>query len=64
MSEEYEKALEAVKKASADYDIIRNAYRAMEIGDAEFLTGVAAYDEAGKIFDDAYSKEAGLENAE
>ncbi len=62
MSEEYEKALEAAKKASADYDIIRNAYRAMEIGDAEFLAGRATYDEAGRVFDIAYAKEAGWDN--
>lgn len=58
MNKEYEKALEASNKAYAEYDVIRIAYRAKKIDDAEFLAGKAAYDEAGRIFDVAFAKES------
>jgi hypothetical protein len=58
MSNEYAAALEAHNVAFAKFDAIRKAYRALEVGDAEFLAAKAEYEEATKVYDAAFAKEA------
>ena len=58
LSPEYAAALEASRVAGAKYALLAKAYRSQKIGDAEFLAGRAAYNEAEKAFDAAYAKAA------
>jgi len=58
MSPEYKAAYEAHNVASQAYTKVAEAYRAQEIGDAEFLAARKVYDEATAIYDAAYAKEA------
>jgi hypothetical protein len=37
---------------------VRTAYRALKVGDAEFLAAKKEYDAAAKAYDTAYAKEA------
>jgi hypothetical protein len=46
-------------KAESEYQRVLAAYRAMTIGDAEFLAARKVYNDAVKTFDDAYAIEAG-----
>jgi hypothetical protein len=58
MTKTYEAALEASRKASREFAIVVADYRARKVGDAEFLAAKAKHDEANKVFDAAYAKEA------
>lgn len=58
MSKEYAAALEAHDAAFHKFDAVRKAYRAREVGDAEFLAAKAEYDAATAIYDAAFAKEA------
>ena len=58
LSNEYEAALEAHNEAGRIFTTFQLKYRAMAIGDDEFLAARAAYDEAGLVFDVAFLKEA------
>jgi hypothetical protein len=60
MTEAYKSALAAVREATAKFDAIRNDYRAMKIGDAEFLSAKAEYEATIPKFDEAYGEEANL----
>lgn len=53
----YETAHNAYRAAFAKFDAIRNAYRAMKIGDSEFIAARKEFDAAQKAFDDAESVE-------
>lgn len=53
LSKEYELAMENFRNVSAKFRQAQLDYRAKRIGDAEFLTARAAYDEAGRISDEA-----------
>jgi hypothetical protein len=55
----YQESLAAMHKAESEYQRVLAAYRAMTIGDAEFLTARKVYNDAVKTFDDAYAIEAG-----
>jgi hypothetical protein len=57
MTKEYELALEASRKASREFAEAQTAYRARNIGDAEFLAAKAKHDAACKEFDAAYDAE-------
>jgi hypothetical protein len=58
MSPEYAAALAAHSAAFAKFDSIRAAYRAQTIDDAEFLAARSEYEEATKVYDEAFAKEA------
>jgi hypothetical protein len=58
MTAEYDNALTAIREATIKFDAIRNDYRAMKIGDAEFLAAKAEYEAATPKFDEAYGEEA------
>jgi hypothetical protein len=58
MSNEYATALAAHNAAFAKFDAVRTAYRALKVGDAEFLAAKNEYDAATKAYDAAYTKEA------
>lgn len=58
MSNEYAAALEAHNAAFRKFDAVRNAYRALQCGDAEFLAARAEYEAATALFDEAFAKEA------
>lgn len=49
----YDKSLEDFRQASKDFAVIRDAYRAKEIGDAEFLKGKEVFDVASQVSDAA-----------
>jgi head-tail adaptor len=57
MSDAYTTALIASREAFAKFDAARKAYRARQIGDAEFLAAKAEYAESEKAFDIAFSAE-------
>lgn len=57
MTAEYEQALNAVREATRKFYAVRDAYHSLKVGDAEFLAAKAVYNEAEKIFDQAYAKE-------
>lgn len=57
LSSEYIEALEASRIASRTFAAAQRAYRAREIGDAEFLAARALHDAALAAFDAAYDKE-------
>ncbi len=57
MSAEYELALTAVREATREYNAVSKSYRDGGIGDDEFLTARAEYNEAEKVFDAAFAKE-------
>lgn len=52
----YDASLEAFREASRAFTAIQKAYRAKEIGDAEFLAGRKAFDEATAVSDAAEAK--------
>lgn len=52
---EYENALAAANAASATFAKVAADYRAMKIGDAEFLAARAVYDAANAAFDVAFA---------
>jgi hypothetical protein len=56
-SAEYRAAYLAQNAAIGVYTPIRDAYRAGEIGAAEYLEARAAWTEAGEAYDAAYLKE-------
>ena len=56
MSKEYENAIAEAKAAQAEYEVARDAYRAREIGDDEYLVARQAWVAAGAKFDAAYAK--------
>jgi len=58
MTPEYKAAYEAHNEACKVFAKVTQAYRNMEIGDNEFLAGRKIYDEATKVFDVAFAKEA------
>jgi len=58
---EYEAALAAHHAAFDIFDAVRTAYRAMQIGDAEFLAARAVYAAATAEFDIAYAAERDAE---
>jgi hypothetical protein len=58
MSNEYAAALAAHNAAFAKFNAVRNAYRALKVGDAEFLAAKKEYDEVTKVYDAAFAKEA------
>ncbi len=60
-SNEYEAARTAHNAAQAVFEKVTAAYRAIEIGDDEYMVGRAAYDEATAIFDVAFAAEADQE---
>ena len=57
LSPEYIVALEKSREAGRVFGIIQKAYRAREIGDAEYLAGRAIYMASSAEFDVAYAKE-------
>lgn len=59
MTTEYETAYTKHNEAIRVYEVVRNAYRARKIGDAEFIAARKVYDAATAEFDAAYSKAAG-----
>jgi hypothetical protein len=58
MTNEYAEALAAHNAAFSALNAVRADYRAMKVGDSEFLTAKAAFAEATREYDDAFSKEA------
>jgi hypothetical protein len=58
MSNEYAEALTAHNAAFAKFDAVRTAYRALNVGDADFLAAKKEYDAATKVYDEAFAKEA------
>jgi hypothetical protein len=58
VSEEYLEALEASRKASAEFHAVAAKYKNGEIGDREFLTARAVHVRALKAFDVAFATEA------
>lgn len=56
--DDYKAALAAHDKAIKAYEIVRDKYRALQIGDAEYLAARELWVEAGKRFDEAYDLEA------
>jgi hypothetical protein len=56
MTTEYAAALEASRVAYRKFDAVRNDYRALKVGDAEFLAAKAEYEESEKAFDAAFAK--------
>ena len=58
MSNEYAAALEVARKASAEFTKAQIAYRAKQIGDAEFLAARAEFKASEVAFDAAFAKEA------
>jgi len=58
MSNEYAAAIEAHNAAFAKFAAVRTAYRALKVGDAEFLAAKKEYDAATKAYDAAFAKEA------
>lgn len=60
MSPEYEAALATANEASVRFTKAQLAYRAREIGDAEFLAARAAYKLAEAAFDVAFAKERSM----
>ena len=57
MSEEYKAAYEKSGVAIREFTKAQEAYRARQIGDAEFLTAKAAYLLEMVQYDEAYNKE-------
>ena len=58
MNAEYESALQAIRKATAKFTAIGNAYHAGgTVTDNEFLAARAEYKKAEKVFDVAFAKE-------
>lgn len=55
----YQEAKAEMDAAFAVYDVAVKAYRAREIGDAEFLAARAIYKTAEAKFDEAFAAEAG-----
>ena len=47
----YDAALVEWRKASAAFRTVQTAYRSRKIGDAEFLSGKKAFDDATAVFD-------------
>lgn len=58
MTTTYKVAIEKNNAAIAAFHVVRNAYRAQTIGDAQFLAARKAYYEAMDEFDAAYTAEA------
>ena len=58
MVTEYEAALAKANEASRKFSAIQKAYRAREIGDAEFLAGKAEWNASTKAFDIARNEVA------
>lgn len=56
-SDAYARALEAAGVATRDFTEAQRAYRAREIGDAEYLAARLAHDEAQQAFDVAFQRE-------
>jgi hypothetical protein len=54
MNADYKAALLAHSAAFATYRVVRDAYQARTVGDAEYLAARAKYDAATKAFDLAY----------
>lgn len=54
MNDKYQAACDVHKTAAAKFDIARTAYRALKIGDAEFLAAKKEYDAATKAYDVAF----------
>jgi len=52
---DYQAALLAHDAAFAKYRVVRDAYRARTVGDAEFLAARAEYDAATEAFDVAFA---------
>lgn len=52
-SKEYLEALATVNAASAEFQKVKEAYRAQQIGDAEFCAAFAKHKAAQGVFDDA-----------
>lgn len=53
----YEAAYEAHNVAIKKFNVVRDAYRARTVGDAEFLAARVEYEEATKLFDAAFAAE-------
>jgi hypothetical protein len=58
MSNKYAEAIAAHNAAFAKFDAVRSDYRAMKVGDAEFLAAKKEYDAATAVYDEAFAKEA------
>ena len=58
MSKDYEAAIQKHNAACAAFRAAQDAYRALQIGDAEFLQARAARLAADAEFDVAFAKEA------
>ena len=58
MSPEYAAALAEHNAAQAAFHAVTKAYRALEIGDDEYLAARAEYGRATKKFDEAFDREA------
>jgi hypothetical protein len=56
ISAEYELVTNAAREASAAFRQAQKDYRAMRIGDAEFLVEKAKYDKVQAMFDLAYQR--------
>lgn len=57
-SKEYQEALEANNEAIRKFKSIQAAYRAQQITDKQFLSGMKDYGAAMKAFDKAIEKES------
>jgi hypothetical protein len=57
MSLEYSKARDAMRAANAAFDKVTRAYRARQIGDAEYLAARRVWEAAEDVFDAAYAAE-------
>ena len=58
MTSKYEAALATVRAAQERFNIVRDAYRARKIGDAEFLAAREEMTKANAAFDIAFAEEA------
>lgn len=61
MTNEYRAAYEAHNTARQAFSVAQASYRAMKIGDAEYLSARKVFDDATKIFDAAFASEADRE---
>lgn len=51
----YQKALDEIREATAKYTVVRDAYRAGKISDAEYLAARKVWKDAEAAFDVAYA---------
>jgi len=58
MTPEYTAALVASQSVILKFQAAQKAYRALKIGDSEYLAARAEYEQGMKAYDAAYAKEA------